>query len=889
MFRDIDFFDSSLKHNNSDFKHFNEISNFLRNFEHCQHLYRYRKTHLFLFLFNCFNDSIFKWFQKQSHFDFLHIFSTVLANVFSFQQQRKKARIRKRTNQKIAKNVVKNAKSTSKFQNIDIFDSTSCNESKFELYNEIANFLQNFQQRQHQYRKSNLLNLLSKCFCDFAFEWFKFQSEFTSLKRFNTILTKTFFFAKTFSRRVSSKRLNFQLNALDIVSKSIENTSNFEITNVRVICKLCKQNFNFNNELYEHIRDHEILKFVENSHFSIDTINLICEIEKKSLVSQKSHESFTKFQKSIFEFAITFKAIILLKRSTFQFFALETTSKFTKKLSTCRHCDEIFNFKKSFRKHKSEQHSKKHVKNFRFENNAIKLLCAIEKKSIVMNSFVSFELQIVITTLKQISESTLIFKIIILQENIHLSIHSLEIVSESKENESIQCFFTSQKSSILFATSRNLITNAIIFLQFVSSNCSNLSIATLNITSKCTKNTSKIAKIAEIFAKSIANIRIQIVRIRIKMKIERTIFQISTLEFASKSMKKFSIKQIVCARICKRCKQNFNFNNKFHEHIREHHVRKLVQNLNFRTFASESTCKIKKKSTFICSFFSFVSQKSFIFFATSRSQIFFAKIVSRFVSSSNSNFSIATHKITSKLMKIASINDFFISFATFSSMFRKSISKSHFTIDDLFRMFRENFKSFDLRQHHNRRFSQQNFDIRQFRSIKSHLIIENLIEMFDEKVEKNDLFQNQMKFFSRAFFSDRSQITIYFKFTINQKSSIDQNSKNSKSKNLNQHMFAKSIRIVFNKRLFEKSFNLSYKIFNVFCINLKSFVEISFFIFIFLRFFSIFFLFLQSFRSCQLQQWIALTFTNKLFRSLIVSFNKNHICHFETKLKRDEK
>ena len=82
LFRDIDLFDSSLKHSNSNLKHFNEISNFLRNFEHCQHLYRYRKTHLLLFLFNCFNDSIFKWFQKQLHFDFLHIFSTALTNVF---------------------------------------------------------------------------------------------------------------------------------------------------------------------------------------------------------------------------------------------------------------------------------------------------------------------------------------------------------------------------------------------------------------------------------------------------------------------------------------------------------------------------------------------------------------------------------------------------------------------------------------------------------------------------------------------------------------------------------------------------------------------------------------------------------------------------------------
>ena len=175
-------------------------------------------------------------------------------------------------------------KSTLTFQNINIFDSTlTFDEFEFDFYNETTIFLQHFQQCRHLYRKSDLLNLLSKCLCDFAFDWFKIQFEFTSLKRFNTILTKTFSFAKTFSRRVSLKCLNFQLCAFDVVSKSIKNASNQQIA--ETICKFCKQNFNFNNELYEHIRKHEILKFVENFHFSINAINLIYENEKKLIVS----------------------------------------------------------------------------------------------------------------------------------------------------------------------------------------------------------------------------------------------------------------------------------------------------------------------------------------------------------------------------------------------------------------------------------------------------------------------------------------------------------------------------------------------------------------------------------------------------------------------------
>ena len=102
----------------------------------------------------------------------------ILAKAFSSQEQRElKSIIQKRAKRKVRKiaervelKIIKTAKQTSKFQSIDIFDSTACDESKFELYNEIANFLQNLQQCQHQYRKSNLLNLLSKCFCDFASE-----------------------------------------------------------------------------------------------------------------------------------------------------------------------------------------------------------------------------------------------------------------------------------------------------------------------------------------------------------------------------------------------------------------------------------------------------------------------------------------------------------------------------------------------------------------------------------------------------------------------------------------------------------------------------------------------------------------------------------------------
>ena len=433
--RDIDFFNSSLSCFDSEIRQFNDVTSFLRNLEHCQRLYRYRRTKLFEYMFWVFNDFVWEWFKKQSHFNFLSRFDMILTKTFFSQKQRKlKSIIQKRAKRKarrIAKRIelkiMKTAKQASKFQNIDIFDSTLTSDKfEFDLYSEIVDFLQSFQQCQHQYRKSDLLNLLSKCLCDSAAKWLKFQSKFISLKRFSRILTKAFSFAKIFSRRVSARSSNFQLNTLDVISESIENLSNYEITCAQMICKLCKQNFNFNKKLYEHIRNHEILKSIHDSHFSINAINLVCKIEKRSLVSHESFFRFATSRKSIFDFAIAFETVNLLKRSSFSFFTLETVSKsikntsmqcssalsissfrtmtfseisifcsfftsFTletesesaKKSATCRHCKQTFNFKKMFRQHKREQHAKKSVVNSHFSIDAIKSACeSIEMSTI---------------------------------------------------------------------------------------------------------------------------------------------------------------------------------------------------------------------------------------------------------------------------------------------------------------------------------------------------------------------------------------------------------------------------------------------------------------------------------------------------------------------------
>ena len=78
----------------------------------------------------------------------------------ALQTQRESSEIIKRVELK----TLEVAKSTLVTANIDFFDATLLYDiQKFSLFCEIANFVQQFRQCQHQYRKSNLLTLLFDC------------------------------------------------------------------------------------------------------------------------------------------------------------------------------------------------------------------------------------------------------------------------------------------------------------------------------------------------------------------------------------------------------------------------------------------------------------------------------------------------------------------------------------------------------------------------------------------------------------------------------------------------------------------------------------------------------------------------------------------------------
>ena len=86
------------------------------------------------------------------------------------KRQKKVELIEQKTAKQTEIEIIEIAKSTSNFSNIDIFDSTLiCDILKFDLYSKVIDFLQHFQQIQHQYRKSDVLDLLLKCVRDFAF------------------------------------------------------------------------------------------------------------------------------------------------------------------------------------------------------------------------------------------------------------------------------------------------------------------------------------------------------------------------------------------------------------------------------------------------------------------------------------------------------------------------------------------------------------------------------------------------------------------------------------------------------------------------------------------------------------------------------------------------
>ena len=152
--------------------------------------------------------------------------------------------------------------------------------------------------------------------------------------------------------------------------------------------------------------------------------------------------------------------------------------------------------------------------------------------------------------------------------------------------------------------------------------------------------------------------------------------------------------------------------------------------------------------------------------------------------------------------------------------------------------------------------------------------------MFHEKFKRKNLFQSQNNVFFRAF-SNQMRIIAYFKSAVNQKLSISQNSKSSKSKSLTQHMFAKFICTHINK-CFEKSIFLSYKMSDIFYIKSKIFLQSKFSSRFSFTWFSLIFLSFSRFSSLDLHLccicFDQFSFNNWLHKHLRASYQDHSSC-----------
>ena len=257
------------------------------------------------------------------------------------QFEKKISKVIKRTKLK----VIEVAKSISTFVNIDIFDSTLMRDiEQFDLYSKMLKYLQHFQQIQHQYRESNVFDLLFKCFRNFAFEWFNNQLNFIIIQNFDKDLTCAFSIFIEFATKTSNQLfITFDSSISNSSSQYHSFVDCFvyfslmiwllkhikQINCSKVIYKHCEQNFNFKNKFHDHIRE----QHTQKSNLRFFTSEFTYKIMKKSTVAYSSISSILFVtSKSIFCFASIFESI-LSKCSHFSIAILNITLKSMKKLS----------------------------------------------------------------------------------------------------------------------------------------------------------------------------------------------------------------------------------------------------------------------------------------------------------------------------------------------------------------------------------------------------------------------------------------------------------------------------------------------------------------------------------------------------------------------------
>ena len=168
------------------------------------------------------------------------------------------------------------AKFTLVASDIEYFDTTLlCDIQKFDLHCEIANFVQQLRQCQHQYRESNLLTLLFECLRDSALTWYRQQSESEIVKKnlsewlealIIAFSTKSFAIQISVSNSSSSFSPQYHscvkcfafFSSLRRLLQHIQ-----KVVCQKIICKHCEGVFESNNKLHEHVRQYHTKKVVK--------------------------------------------------------------------------------------------------------------------------------------------------------------------------------------------------------------------------------------------------------------------------------------------------------------------------------------------------------------------------------------------------------------------------------------------------------------------------------------------------------------------------------------------------------------------------------------------------------------------------------------------------
>ncbi|KAG6995750.1 hypothetical protein G7Y79_00042g078550 [Physcia stellaris] len=179
---------------------------------------------------------------------------------------------------------------------IGIFDPTLiCDILEFGLYSKVIGFLQHLQQIQHQYRESDVLDLLPKCVRGPAYAWFNSQSSFTTIQDFGKGLACAFPttslepIAKTPDSHTSHPPPQYhscvECSAqFSSMTRLLEHTKQ-EIACSRATCKHCEQGFNSKNKLHEHIREQHTQKSDTNSNLRSPTPESTYKTKEKPAVT----------------------------------------------------------------------------------------------------------------------------------------------------------------------------------------------------------------------------------------------------------------------------------------------------------------------------------------------------------------------------------------------------------------------------------------------------------------------------------------------------------------------------------------------------------------------------------------------------------------------------